>query len=143
MAYLFEVDPSARLDAAPVIAGAGLGIAIFTTGRTLLTSGDFSSSATTVNYLHQNTPPSLTFSTCTNEFLISAHHPRYGFDSQQFWFRISFEYNGHDLRNVAINALVDKSSSMTMSKFTIEFNGQAHSVPADPVAEVVFQISGR
>jgi hypothetical protein len=143
MAYVITRPPSAGLGSAPAIGAASLGIAAFTAGRDIVTSGDFSSRAATVNYVHANTPPSLAFRTCTREFLISAHHPRYGFDRQQFWFRLSFEHNGHDLRNIAIHALVDKSSTMTMSTFSIEFSGIPHSVPLDPVAEVVFQIGGR
>lgn len=143
MAY-FETttDPLAGFGAAPVIAGAGLGVAVFNTGRDLVTSGAFSSHSTTVNYIHPNTPASLAFRPCTHEFLISAHHPRYGFGRQQFWFRLSFEHNGHDLRNVAIVPLIDRSSEMVMSTFSITFAGIPHSVPTDPVAEVNFQISG-
>ena len=149
MAYVITRSPSSRLGsfsefgAAPAIAAGSLGVAAFTAGRDILTSGDFSSRATTANYIHANTPPTLAFRTCTHEFLISAHHPRYGFDRQNFWFRLTFEHNGHDLRNIAITALVDRSSTMTMSTFSIEFSGMPHSVPTDPVAEVVFQIGGR
>jgi hypothetical protein len=121
----------------------GFGLAVFNTGRDLVTSGDFSSSATTVNYIHPNTPASLAFRSCTLEFLISALHPRGGFDRQQFWFRLSFEHNGHDLRNVGIVGLVDRSSSMIMSTFSIEFSGLPYSVPADEIAEVRFRITGR
>jgi hypothetical protein len=145
MSY-FAAPVEARGDgigSAPVVAGAGLGVAVFNTGRELVTSGDFSSHATTVNYIHANTPASLLFRPCVREFLISAHHPRYGWSRQQFWFRLSFEHNGHDLRNVAITPLIDRSSSMIMSTFSITFAGIPHSVPTDPVAEVNFQISGQ
>lgn len=142
MAY-FSTNELDGIEAAPVIAGAGLGLAVFNTGRDLVTSGDFSSQSTTVNYIHPSTPPGLAFRTCVREFLLSAHHPRYGWSRQQFWFRLSFEHNGHDLRNVAITPLVDRSSSMIMSTFSITFAGIPHSVPADPVAEINFQIGGQ
>jgi outer membrane protein OmpA-like peptidoglycan-associated protein len=127
----------------PVIPLVGLGLSIFSTGQTLTTSGKLSSEATTVNYVHANTPPEKRFIPCTLEFLISAHHPRYGFDRQRFWFRLSFEFNGNDLRNAAIVVLENRSSSMVMSEFSIRFVGQPYSVPKDPIAEVLFQISGR
>jgi hypothetical protein len=149
MAYVITRSPSSRfgsptrLGSAPAIGAASLGVAAFNAVKDAVTSGDFSSRATIANYVHANTPPTLAFRTCRHEFLISAHHPRYGFGRQNFWFELTFEHNGHDLRNITINALVDKSSTMTMSTFSIEFSGLPHSVPLDPVAEVAFQISGR
>jgi hypothetical protein len=35
----------------------GLGVTEFQTGQSLFTSGDFSSDATTVNYMHERQPP--------------------------------------------------------------------------------------
>lgn len=126
-----------------VVEALGLGVAVFQTGQSLLTSGDFSSEATTVNYIHERTPPSQLFRSCATEFSLLAHHPRYGFGTQTFWFRLTFDYNGNDLRNIAIVALVHRSSSLYSSTFSVRFVGQAHSVPSAPVAEVMFQISGR
>lgn len=126
-----------------VIEALGLGVAVFQTGQSLLTSGDFSSEATTVNYIHERTPPSQVFRACSTEFSLKAHHPRYGLGTQTFWFRLSFDYNGNDLRNIAIVALVHRSSSLYSSTFSVRFVGQAHSVPSAPVAEVMFQINGR
>lgn len=126
-----------------VIEAVGLGVAVFQTGQSLLTSGDFSSEAATVNYIHERTPPSQVFRTCTTEFSLRAHHPRYFIGTQTFWFRLSFDYNGNDLRNIAIVALVDRSSSLSASTFSVRFVGQPHSVPSAPVAEVMFQVNGR
>jgi hypothetical protein len=139
---LAELDPHTG-EAEILIGAASLGVAIFQTGLPLITSGNFSSEATTVNYVHERTPPHRAFRSCVTEFQISAHHPRLGFGRQRFWFRLSFEFNGNDLRNVAINALVHRSSSMISSTFAIRFVAQPYSVPSDPVAEILFQISGR
>lgn len=125
-----------------VIAGAGLGVAAFTLGRTILTSGSFSSTASTANYIHPGTPLSQAFRRCSMEFSLKAHHPRYFIDAQTFWYRLSFEYNGNDLRNVAINALVDRSSTLHTSTFSSTWTGQAHSPGAAPVAEIMFQLTG-
>ncbi len=139
-----EAGPAAIALAAPaVISAAELGLAVFTAGQPLVLSGRLSSEATTVNYIHANTPPELSFRKAVDEFEITAHHPRLGIDTQRFWFRLSFEYNDHDLRNVAVVLLEDKSSRLPSSQFAIRFVGQPHSVPADPVAQIMFQISGR
>jgi outer membrane protein OmpA-like peptidoglycan-associated protein len=126
-----------------VIEAVGLGVAIFSTGQQLLTSGDFSNSTSTVNYIHERTPLNRVFQRCSSDFSLSAHHPRYGFGRQIFWYNLSFEYNGNDLRNITINPLVSRSSAMIMSKFSSSWTGQAHSPPAAPMAEVLFNLSGR
>jgi hypothetical protein len=141
--YLGTEESGSHFGEPQVIPLVGLGLSIFNTGRTLATSGNLSYEATMVNYVHENTPPAQRFIGCNREFLISAYHPRIGFGRQKFWFRLSFEYNGNDVRNVAINLLEDKSSRMIESEFSIRFVGQPYSVQRDPVAEVLFKISGR
>jgi len=126
-----------------VIEALGLGVAVFAEGRAIVTSGNLSSTANTVSYVHEQTPPDQAYQRTTMLFRISAHHPRYFIDRQQFWFQLSFEHNGNDLRNIAIQMLEDRSSRMVTSEFGIQFNGQPYSHPRDPVAEIVFQISGR
>lgn len=126
-----------------VIEAVGLGIAVFTTGQQLLTSGSFSNSTSTVNYMHERTPLTQRFRSCAMEFSLRAHHPRYFIDPQVFWYRLSFEYNGNDLRNVAIHPLVNRSSTLQSSTFSTTWSGQAHSPQAAPVAEVMFQLAGR
>lgn len=142
MSYLTNAtDSAAGFSAAPAVAAAGLGVAVFTAVEQVI-RGRFETRTATVNYVHPGTPPSLRFRPCVREFLISAIHARPFWSPQQFWFRLSFEYNGHDLRNITIVPLVDRSSTMTTSTFSITFAGLPHSVPQDPVAEVNFQISG-
>lgn len=126
----------------------GLGVAIFQTGQSILTSGDFSTESSTVNYIHEHTPASRPWSRCTKEFSLKAKRDTnpvrdWVFGNETFWFTLSFEYNGNDIRNAAIMGLVSRSSSLYSSTFTIRFVGQQYSVPRAPVAEVLFQISGR
>jgi outer membrane protein OmpA-like peptidoglycan-associated protein len=59
-----------------------------------------------------------------------------------FWFELEFEYNGTDIRGATVRALRDKSSTLHKSKFTINFDAQAKSLPEDPVAEITFKING-
>jgi outer membrane protein OmpA-like peptidoglycan-associated protein len=126
-----------------VIEAVGLGIAVFEAGKGLLTGGDFSSSANTVSFMHPGTPSSQTFRACNTEFSLVAHHPRYFFGDQTFWYRLSLEYNGNDLRNVSIVPLIDKSSAITTSKFTTSWEGQPNVPGRAPVAEVRYQLTGR
>lgn len=123
------------------VGAAGLGLAVFSAAREVLTSGDLSVQADTANYLHQNTPVSIPFSRRTVEFKISAFHPRIGIDTQQFFFRLSFEYNRYDLRNVSISVLRDKSSSLYASSFQIYFNAISYSLQNDPVASIVYNVT--
>jgi len=125
------------------IEAAGLGIAIFEAGKGLVTGGDFSSSANTVSFMHPGTPSSQTFRPCNTEFSLVAHHPRYFIGDQTFWYRLSFEYNGNDLRNVSVAPLIDKSSTITASKFTTSWEGQPNVPGRAPVAEVRYQLTGR
>ena len=120
---------------------AGLGLAVFSTAREVLTSGDLSVQADTTSYVHQNTPVSVPFTRRTVEFRISAHHPGIGIDTQQFFFRLSFEYNRYDLRNVSISVLRDRSSSLYSSSLQIYFQALPYSLQNDPVASIVYNIT--
>src|SRR5262249_3835002 len=125
------------------LTAAALGVPVFSEGRQFLTSGALSFASRTVNYMHENTPRTQQFMRTTVELKISAHHPRLGFGDQEFWYRLSFEHNGNDLRNVQITLLEDKSSQMISSEFSIQFDGLPHSPDREPVAEVNFQINGK
>ncbi|MBK8903633.1 MAG: hypothetical protein IPM53_20795 [Anaerolineaceae bacterium] len=134
-----------KMDAEATIAlsAAELGLSIFQVGQTISTSGDLSVQADVARYVHQNTPAYIPFSKNTIEFKISAHHPRYGFDRQNFFFRLAFEHNKYDLRNVSINVLRDKSSSLYASSLSIQFKASAYSQANDPVAQILYSIQGR
>jgi hypothetical protein len=122
---------------------ASLGVAVFEAGRSVLTSGDLSFEAAPASYRHDNTPPEIGFTQSQSELKIIAYHPRPGLDWQQFWFTLRFDYNGYDIRDAAVHVLIDRSSTMVASTFSIKFEPQAHSARNQPVAEIVFKISGR
>lgn len=132
------------IEAAGVALAAGsLGVAIFQVVQPLATSGDLAVQADVARYVHQNTPANVPFTERSVEFKISAHHPLPGFGRQQFYFRLAFEYNRYDLRNVRIVVLRDRSSSLYASTFRIEFRASEYSLPTDPVAKILYTIQGR
>lgn len=135
--------PATRAVESEVIEGAALGVAVFQVVQSIATSGDFSTQADVAKYVHQNTPANVQFTRCSVEFKISAHHPRIGFDRQNFYFRLSFEYNRYDLRNVSITPLRDKSSTMLASTFSIQFRATEHSLPSESVTRINYNIQGR
>jgi hypothetical protein len=134
--------PAARAVEGEVIEGLALGVAVFQVVQSLATSGDFSTEASVARYVHQNTPANIPFTRCSVEFRISAHHPRLGFDDQTFYFRLSFEYNRYDLRNVSITPLKDKSSTMLASTFKIAFRATEHSQPSEAITRINYNIQG-
>jgi outer membrane protein OmpA-like peptidoglycan-associated protein len=83
------------------------------------------------------------------EFSLKAWNPRplvpsaLGGGWNTFWYQLSFEYNGNDLRNLAIFPRVDKSAHITKSSFDTTWVGQPYSPVRAPVAEVMFQLTGR
>jgi hypothetical protein len=127
-----------------------LGAAVLSFGQALFTGGSFSTQSSVVNYLHQNTPLDQKFVRCKRRFRISAAKPgpvpldfiKKADAGEKFWFELSYDYNGNDLRNVSVEPLMDKSNTLRKSEFKITFTGNAYSPERDPVAEVVFRISG-
>jgi len=119
---------------------AALGVAVFQVIQSIVSSGDLSVQSDVARYVHQNTPAHIAFTRRSIEFKISAHHPRYGIDRQNFYFRLSFEYNKYDLRNVTISVLRDKSSSLYSSSFDINFKATDYSQPTDPVTSIAYNI---
>jgi hypothetical protein len=140
----WEYNPpaSGRMEG-EVIEGIALGVAVFQVVHGFATGGDFNFQADIAEYMHQNTPAHVQFRRCSVEFKISAHHPRIGFDRQEFYFRVSYEYNGYDLRNVSISELRDKSSTMNASTFTITFGASKHSLPSEKETRINYTIRGR
>jgi N-acetyl-anhydromuramyl-L-alanine amidase AmpD len=132
------------------VEAAGLGLAAFDAGRNIA-SGDLSVQSDLAKYVHPNTPAHVSFTRRTVDFKISAHNlvltssipgitpPTIKDVQEGFYFRISFEYNGYDLRNVVITRL-DKSSSLYLSSFDINFRATEYSQPSDPVASIAFNI---
>ncbi len=144
----FSQAPAPALGPVAVIE---LGAAVLSLGRDLFTGGSFSTQSSVVNYIHQNTPLSQKFVTCKRRFKFSAAKPggplpltfiKANDLGEKFWFELSYEYNGNDLRNVAVEPLMNKSSTLNKSEFKIAFTGNSYSPEQAPVAEVVFRASG-
>jgi outer membrane protein OmpA-like peptidoglycan-associated protein len=134
--------PAAIQRIAP-LAAAELGIAIFSAGAPVVLSGNLSSSAATINYMHENTPPDAQWTRATTSFRLSVWNPRPLIGGQEWvHFRLSYEYNGNDLRDVSVVCLQDESMHLTTSTFSINFTGMAHSPSTDPKATIRYQIGG-
>lgn len=127
---------------APIVA-AELGIAVFSAGAPVVLSGNLSSSSSTINYMHENTPPDAQWTRATTNFHLSVWNPRPLIGGRgTVNFRLSYEFNGHDLRDVSVVCLQDESMRMITSTFSINFTGMAHSPSTDPKAAIRYQISG-
>jgi outer membrane protein OmpA-like peptidoglycan-associated protein len=133
-----------------------LGAAVLSIGAAVTQGGDFSCTSAPISYVHENTPTTQAFKSCRKEFLVAAFVPAprnmwplptpgpkdANAITEDFWFALEFEYNGNDVREVKINPLFDKSSTLYKSKFNISFAPDKLSVPRDPVAAVRFTIAG-
>lgn len=124
------------------VAAASLGVAIFVEGRSIASSGNLYHTANTPSYMHERTPSDATWERVRTTLKIQAHHPRLGWGDQDFYYRLSYERNGYDIRNAQVDVLRDQSSGMYTSVFGSNWSGQTHSRPTAAVAEIVFNISG-
>src|SRR5262245_43563867 len=145
MSYLHE-PPGSVLGSyglAP-IAAVELGLATFSAAAAIGYTGDFSTTSSVASYTHEKQRPGSSFTHCTRQFRISTYSPLLGRDvrTNSFWFRLDYEYNGNDLRGVAIVPLKDKSSTLIKSKFNVIFEPIWRSAREDPVAEIQFKIRG-
>ena len=122
---------------------AELGLAAFGTLREHVFNGDFSVTATPATYIHSPSPTGLAVQRRTFRFAVDAHHPRYGIDTQTFWFEVALEYDGFNIRRLAVTEDRSRSSSLHASSFTITFTPSAYTAPNEPVAAVAYSISGR
>ena len=125
------------------ISAAGLGLAVFSTAVGYSSSGGLSHKSNNVSYMHPNTPKNAKWKKALTQVHIKAFHPRLGWGTQHFYFRLEYEYNGHDIRNASVQVLRDKSSGMYSSSFDINWVGTKYSRPKNPVSQVSFNISGR
>jgi hypothetical protein len=111
--------------------------------------GFFSTTSDFVAYIHKNTPSNKKLTTRSCQFLISTtwvdlggHDIRVG----DYWFQLEFQYNGNDLKEVSIKPLPAKSQSKPATyyqdQFTITFTGRPKSVAAEPVAEIIYDMTG-
>lgn len=126
-----------------LIPAAELGLSIFSTLQQHVFNGDFSVTSTPATYIHSPSPTGLTIQRRTFRFPITAHHPRYGIGTQTFWFDVALEYDGFNVRRVAVTEDRGSSSSLYSSDFTIAFVPSAYTAANEPVAAVAYTISGR
>ncbi|MBD1808383.1 DUF4157 domain-containing protein [Microcoleus sp. FACHB-SPT15] len=124
------------------VSATSLGVAVFEAGRSYANSGNLYHNGNTPSYMHERTPIEATWEDVVTELNIQAFHPRIGWDNQDFYYRLSYQRNGYDIRNAQVDILRDKSSGMYTSTFGSTWSGQTHSRPTDTVAEIVFNISG-
>lgn len=119
-----------------------LGLAVFGVGHTVATSGDVAFSTQEASYRFPHTPLDTPRTRSTMEFCIYAHHPRYAISTQQFWFRLQVDHNGHDILLSRIDLLRDRSSSLHASTFSVNFRPQAGDVTTS-AATIRYVIDGR
>ena len=125
-----------------VVDVAALGVAVFAEGRALVSSGNLYHNANTPSYMHERTPAEVTWEDVETILHVKAFHPRYFIDAQDFYYRLTYQRNGYDIRNAQVDILRDRSSSMISSTFGSTWSGQTHSRPNDRVCQIVFNISG-
>jgi hypothetical protein len=124
------------------VSAASLGVAVFEAGRSYANSGNLYHNGNTPSYMHERTPAEATWEKVVTELQLQAFHPRVGWDNQHFYYRLSYERNGYDIRNAQVDVLRDRSSGMYTSTFGSTWSGQTHSRPTASVAEIAFNISG-
>ena len=124
------------------VSAASLGVAVFEAGRSYANSGNLYHNGNTPSYMHERTPAEATWENVVTELQIQAHHPRIGLGNQDFYYRLSYQRNGYDIRNAQVDVLRDRSSGMYTSTFGSTWSGQTHSRPTASVTEIVFNISG-
>ena len=121
-----------------LIAASELGLAVFDRVR-----GSSSFASSTASYIHNPSPRGLAVQTRTFNFPITAHHPRYWQSNPTFWFRVTLEYDGFNVRRASVIQDRDRSSTMSLSSFSIDFTPAAFTASNEPVAAVVYNLSGR
>ncbi len=125
-----------------LVSAAGLGLAVFDRIQGALFKGSFSVTAPVATYIHNPSPAGLVVQTKRFTFPITAHHPRYGFGTQTFWFTLTLEYDGFNIRRATIDPDKARSSELVSSDFTINFQPSAYTASNIPVSAVAYTISG-
>lgn len=126
-----------------LISAAGLGLSIFDRLESHLLKGSFSVNAAGASYIHNPSPRGLAIQTKVFTFPITAFHPRYGISNQTFWFNVTLDYDGFNIRRVAIIEDRGRSSTLISSDFSINFVPSAYTAQNEPVATIAYGISGR
>ena len=126
-----------------LVSAAGLGLGIFDRVESHLLKGSFSVESSGSTYIHNPSPQGLTIQTKVFTFPVTAFHPRYGFSDQTFWFKVTLDYDGFNIRRVSVVEDRGRSSTMIGSDFSIKFAPSAYTAPNEPVSAIAYTISGR
>jgi len=128
-----EVDP---------ISAAGLGLAAFQAAAGFLTRGKFSYRSDIGQYIHAGTPDDVIRYKYTRLFMIKAKYPDIIIGDPEFWFELSYEYNGFDIFAAKIEYKRTRSDSLKSSSFNINFIPTPNSKKQDKISVIRFNISG-
>ncbi|WP_182113879.1 MULTISPECIES: OmpA family protein [unclassified Actinotalea] len=126
-----------------LIPAAELGLGVFDRLQQHVFNGSFSVTSTPATYVHNPSPTGLAIQRRSFRFPITAHHPRVGIDTQTFWFDVALEYDGFNVRRVAVSEDRGSSSTLVSSSFSVSFTPSAYTAANEPVSAVAFTIGGR
>ena len=129
--------------AGTIISASQLGLAVFDRVKSHFLSGAFSVTSMAANYIHNPSPDRLQVQKKQFYFAISADHPRYGIGTQYFYFQLTLEYDGFNIRRASIVEDRGRSSTLVSSNFSINFKPASYSAPNALISEIVYNINGR
>ena len=138
-----ESEVAFLVAAGVLISAAQLGLAVFDTAMKYVFNGSFAVSATPASYIHKPSPVGLTVQTRAFHFSLMAFHPRLWMGSQKFYFKVTLDYDGFNIRSVRVIEDRNSSSTLVQSTFSVDFTPQAFSPENEPVAKIKYLISGR
>lgn len=151
LAAMIDPDPKATVLAkagqarsaspAAVAEAVGLGLAVWdsTTGSM---DGSRDWSAASASYVHPFTPPDSAFTEVKTDFVILAgNSPALG--TEEFTFRLTIVANGYDIRSLNVAFIGDKSSTLYVSSFSVNFGAEKASLPTEAVCKIKLPFSGR
>lgn len=133
------------------VAVAELGVATFQALQPIIEKafldGKVIFSSTRASYKHANSRRDRPYRKAVYRFKIIAKYPSglnpgLVFGAQEFWFELSYSFNGNDLDDVGIIFLPGASSLVSSSKFEIRFEPEKASGERDPIAKIRFALSG-
>lgn len=131
---------SAEVTPAGVITAAEFGIATFEKLKEHVFNGDFKVVSTSARYMHESGPTGLTVQQKT--FLLPIYAVHNVLSQQEFWLKITLDYDGMNIRHVAIHEQRDRSSSLYAANFTVELVPGEATPRNEPVAAIAYEIDG-
>ena len=138
-----EVAPAFLAVAGTVISAAELGLGVFDRLKEHVFNGSFSVTSTPASYIHDPSPAGLVTQTRKFRFGLIAGHEGTIVSNQKFFFVVTLEYDGFNIRRVSVVEDRGKSSDLYMSSFSINFGAAKLSAVNEPVTQIVYNIQGR